>query len=437
MKHQDEKVYPKEWACQPVAKPLLAVCPVPGSKSITNRALVLAALNSGNNPIILKGVLQSEDTEVMIQCLRDLGFSLNVNWTASEVIIQSPLAPGKIPAAKANLFTANSGTTLRFLTAMVSLGQGNFRLDGIERMRERPVADLLDALKQLGVQADCEKSNGCPPVIITSQGWKSAIASIKAETSSQFLSGLLMAAPFAGLNVEINLEGQVVSQPYIDITLAMLRDWGFQIHQANSRQFLIQGGQEGRIREYTIEPDASAASYFFAAAAITGGKVTVPGLGKNSLQGDIHFASLLGQMGCQVEMEQNQTTVIGGNLKGIDVDMNAISDTVMTLGVTACFAEGQTRIRNVAHIRHKETDRIRAMAVELGKLGARVVEFGDGLQIHPGNLRGAAIDTYNDHRIAMSFALASLKIPGMVIKDPGCVRKTYPDFFEDFEKAIG
>jgi 3-phosphoshikimate 1-carboxyvinyltransferase len=245
----------------------------------------------------------------------------------------------------------------------------------------------------------------------------------------------MLAAPFAACETCIIFDKQLVSRPYLDMTERMLRDWGFDLRFGErTRSFRIPAPQQMKLTQYDIEPDASAASYFFAAAAITGGRVTIPGLGPNSLQGDVRFVDALEQMGCRVERGTDAITVARGQLRGVDVDMNAISDTVMTLGAVACFAEGPTTIRNVAHIRHKETDRLAALATELRRVGVTVDEKPDALHITPGLLHGAEIETYNDHRMAMSLALVGLKVPGIVITNPGCVAKTYPAFFTDLEK---
>jgi 3-phosphoshikimate 1-carboxyvinyltransferase len=435
-----ELSYPPELEIVPLAKPPSLTVTVPGSKSITNRALVLAALSACEGPgCTLVGALRSEDTEVMVDSLQRLGFSVEADWGRNRIRIQDGYG-ARVPATTADLFVANSGTTMRFLTAMVSLGCGRYRLDGVPRMRERPIGDLLDALTGLGVSARSEFGNGCPPVIIeTSRGLPGGAVDVRADTSSQFLSGLLMVAPFADSDVTLTVPGAMVSEPYVTMTLEMMRRWGTGLRvDRTDRGYHIPGGQWIRNpSEYVIEPDASAASYFWAAAAITGGRVTVTGLNRNSLQGDVRFVDVLKQMGCRVEDCEAGITVYGGRLRGVDVDMNDISDTVMTLGAVACFAEGPTTIRNVAHIRHKETDRIAALATELRKLGAEVEERPDGLTITPRPLRGCVVDTYNDHRMAMSLALVGLKVPGVVIRNPGCVAKTYPGFWRDLESLRG
>jgi 3-phosphoshikimate 1-carboxyvinyltransferase len=432
--------YPAELPIIPLTKPASATVTVPGSKSITNRALVLAALASRNGPCALAGALQSEDTEVMVECLSRLGFDIRTDWNECRITIGKNPSGRIIPAEEAELFVANSGTSMRFLTAMVSLGDGRYRLDGVARMRERPIGDLLDALEQLEVDATSEANNGCPPVRVRAFGWRRpegrelpGVVNLASRVSSQFLSALMLAAPFCNLtNVGIFFDERMVSRPYLDMTDAMLHAWGVRTQFASStRTFGVATEPSAHRASYAIEPDASAASYFWAAAAITGGRVTVSGLNRKSLQGDVRFVDFLQQMGCRVEECDAGITVHGKPLHGIDADMNDISDTVMTLGAVACFAEGATTIRNVAHIRHKETDRIAALATELRKLGAEVEERGDGLTITPRPLTGCPVDTYNDHRMAMSLALIGLKVPGVVIRNPGCVAKTYPGFWHD------
>jgi len=413
---------------QPASQPIHATVRPPGSKSITNRALVCAALAEGTST--LRGALDSEDTQVMIRGLRQLGIAIEVQDQGETLVVEG--CHGMPPATEAEVFVENSGTTIRFLTALATLGQGNFRLDGIARMRERPVGDLAAALRQLGAEVTCEGSGDCPPVAISANGLSGGEATIGGNLSSQFLSGLLMAAPCAQDSVTVRVEGTLVSVPYVRMTLEVMKSFGIESKAAaDFSEILISDKTSYSASEYQIEPDASAASYFWAAAAVTGGEVTVTGLSKDSLQGDVGFVECLEKMGCEVRYKSGSITVSGGQLRGIDVDMNAISDTVQTLAVVALFAQGRTTIRNVSHIRHKETDRISAVATELRKLGAEVVETDTGLEIEPRQLTAAEIDTYNDHRMAMSFAVAGLVQPGIVIRDPGCTKKTYPRFFED------
>ncbi len=399
----------------------------PGSKSITNRALVCAALAGGES--ILTGALDSEDTRVMIDALGQLGITVDHDRAKREVRVVGCV--GRPPASKADLYVANSGTSMRFLTALVTLGYGVFRLDGTPRMRQRPIQDLLEALGQLGADAQSESQNGCPPVTVRSRGLAGGRATVAGNISSQFLSGLLMAAPCAAGPVELVVSGQLVSKPYVQMTVAVMAAFGVNVDVENLQRFAVPAGRPYRACPYQIEPDASAASYFFAAAAVTGGEVTVEGLARDSLQGDVAFCDCLARMGCEVRYGAGSITVVGRPLRGIDVDMNPISDTVQTLAAVALYADGPTTITGVAHIRHKETDRIRALATELRKLGAEVQERPDGLTIVPRNRQGARVDTYDDHRMAMSLAVAGLGCPGVVVRDPGCTAKTYPGFFDD------
>lgn len=369
----------------------------------------------------------------MMEALRLLGWSV-VEHAQDEVVVSRPNTARVIPAADARLDLRNSGTSMRFLTAAVSLGEGRYRLDGNPRMRQRPIQDLIDALRALGVRIRSESDNGCPPVVVEANGWHHQRVAVRGSVSSQFLSALLLAAPSSNRELFIELDGSLVSEPYVDMTVDMVRQFGGVITRPASTCFRVFPQAQGGPSRYLIEPDASAASYFFAAAAITGGRVTVAGLSRRSLQGDVRFVDVLAAMGCRVEECDAGITVHGGPLRGVDVDMNAISDTVMTLAAVACFAEGPTTIRNVAHIRHKETDRLTALAAELRKLGVTVEETDDGLKLTPAPLHGARIETYDDHRMAMSLALVGLRVPGVEILNPGCVSKTYPGFWEDFQR---
>ena len=401
----------------------------PGSKSLTNRALVCATLAVGEST--LTGALSSDDTRIMIACLRSLGIEIAEDWNSEQLRIQG--GGGKIPASTADLFVGNSGTTVRFLTALVSIGQGRYRLDGVDRMRARPIQDLLDALQQLGVQAVSERGTGAPPVIVNAGRLPGGTATVAGDISSQYLSGLLMAAPYSQQGVTLKVAGPLVSQPYVEMTLAVMRAFGVPV-ESTGEGYVVPSGQY-RGRRYAIEPDASAASYFWAAAAITAGDVKVLGLNRSSLQGDVAFCDCLAAMGCNVREERDGIRVIGGPLRGIDVNMNAISDTVQTLAAVALFANGETIIRGVAHNRQKETDRLGDLATELRKFGADVRETEDGLRIRPGSPQeGAVIETYEDHRMAMSLALAGLKIPGVVIDNPQCTSKTYPQYFADLKQ---
>lgn len=419
----------------PVSRPVQGSIRPPGSKSLTNRALVVAALANGASR--LTGVLDSDDTRVMIDSLRRLGHEVRQDRDSGTVELIPAVDRLISPGIVTDLWLENSGTSIRFLTAMAALARGEtIRLDGNARMRERPIQPLVDALNAWGSDVTCEAGTGCPPVLVNGRGLPAARLSVSGNLSSQYLSALLMAAPCAAGDVTIAVEGTLVSRPYVDMTIALMRDFGAVVTEPEPNVFAVEStGYQGR--EYDIEPDASAASYFFAVAAVTGGSVTVEGLHRDALQGDVQFAAVLEQMGCRVEGNDRSITVHGGALRGIDVDMNAISDTAQTLAAVAPFAEGPTTIRGVPHMRHKETDRVAAVVTELRRLGLTVDEHPDGMTIHPGPMQPATIHTYDDHRMAMSFAVLGLRQPGVTIADPGCTSKTYPRFFDDLDRLCG
>jgi 3-phosphoshikimate 1-carboxyvinyltransferase len=409
--------------------PIKAAIRPPSSKSITNRALIIAALADGVS--VLQQPLASDDTRVMIDSLQRLGIEVEEKDNSLTVHGQA----GVIPNKQAELFIGNSGTSVRFLTAMVSACNGDFLIDGIERMRERPIQDLLDALQSLGVDASSKNDTGCPPVVIKSNGIAGGEVSVRGNVSSQFLSGLLMASPYAKSPVTVKVEGELVSLPYVDMTLAVMKEFRVTANSTSTEFHIPCGKYSGR--QYRIEPDASAASYFWAAAAITGGEAKILELNRNSLQGDVAFCDLLVQMGCELIEDDDGMTIHGpSQLKGIDCNMGNISDTAQTLSAVALFADGPTTIRGIAHNRHKETDRIGNLAIELRKFGAEVDEFDDGFTVRPAKRpTEATIDTYDDHRMAMSLSLPGLRIPGVKINDPGCTAKTYPHFFEDLARV--
>jgi len=458
---EPKKITPKPGVLDAVVKP-------PGSKSITNRALILAALADGTTT--LTGALASEDTQVMFEGLARLGLSLD--WDMDRHKIKIHGQGGRFPHRQADIYVGNSGTTARFLTAMLAFAEGQYRIHGKPRMHQRPIKDLVDALNALGGHVGYEAEEGFPPVLIdgrrqTADGSREPAAappgevvqqntavcrllsavSISGAVSSQFLTALLLTSPLAagGSDVEIGVTGELVSKPYVEMTLRMMQSFGVVAEgvvtetDEQFRSFRIPKGaayQSPGI--YAVEPDASAASYFLAAAAVCGGSVTVQGLSKNSLQGDVAFADCLERMGCEVIWKENSMTVSRSAarlLRGITVDMNSISDTAQTLSVIALFAEGATEIRNIEHVRFKETDRIADLATELRRFGAAVEEYRDGLRITPpGVLTPATVKTYDDHRMAMSFAVAGLRLPGVVISDPDCTHKTVPEFFEMLER---
>ena len=416
---------------QPVAGDLDGTIQPPGSKSITNRALLIAALANGQS--CLRGALESDDTRVMIESLTRLG--IVVNHDADLNCLNVIGAGGRFPRSSAELFVENSGTTIRFLTAALAVTGGSYRLDGVSRMRERPIGPLVDSLAALGANIVAESPGQCPPVRIDSARLAGGHAKIRGDLSSQYLSGLLMAAPLAEHAMSIEIEGQLISRPYLQMTLELMRSFGVECCSYDaSNRFEISALQKYQARDYQIEPDASAASYFWAAAAICGGRATVRGLNRYSLQGDVGFTRCLRSMGCELIHDQDSITIVGPAKRGIVVDMSDASDTVQTLAAVALFVSGSTTIRNVAHNRIKETDRIGNLAIELRKFGAHVEEFGDGLTITPGPLTGAKIETYHDHRMAMSLALVGLRVPGVSILNPDCVAKTFPDYFAALEK---
>lgn len=421
----------------PVTVPVQGVAPVPGSKSITNRALVLAALANGTTT--LTNALFADDTARMADCFRALGFRVDSDEAAQTFTAYG--LGGRIPATDAALIVGNSGTTARFVTPVAALGTGTFTLDGDPRMRERPIGDLLEALTALGVRAESVTGNGCPPVKIHATGLHGGETIIRADTSSQFLSGLLLAAPCATVDTTITVEGELLSAPYIGITVEMIRAFGGVVDVSdNGRRYRVPGNQTYTAPgTYAIEPDASSATYFWGAAAITGGTVRVPGIGAGALQGDAAFVDILEAMGCRVTRGVDFLEVSGtGTLRGGTFDMNAVSDTVMTLAALAPFAETPTVIENVGHIRHKETDRINATVAELRRLGVGVDERPDGFTVYPcaAVTPTEPVRTYNDHRMAMAFALIGLRVPGVRIAGPACARKTFPDYFARLERLV-
>ncbi|CAA9564239.1 MAG: 3-phosphoshikimate 1-carboxyvinyltransferase [uncultured Thermomicrobiales bacterium] len=422
----------------PAARPIDAVARVPGSKSITNRALLIAALADGDSELV--GALDSEDTRYMAAALNALGIPVQADAAGERFRVRG--GGGSFPATEADLFVGNSGTSMRFLTAALPLGRGVYRIDGVPRMRQRPIAPLLDALNDLGADARGQAEAGFPPVTVRAAGLRGGRTRMAGDLSSQFLSALVQAAPYAAAGVEVEVVGDLVSKPYLPLTAAVMAAFGVELvwDRDGWRWFRVAPGQRYRGRVYRVEPDASNASYFFAAAAVTGGRVRVEGLGAGSAQGDLRFVDVLAAMGCAVEVTGGWVEVRGpegGALRGVDLDLGAISDTAQTLAAIAPFASGPTTIRGVGHARLKETDRVAALATELRRLGQDVVERPDGLTITPAPIVPAAIETYDDHRMAMSFAITALRAPGIAILDPGCVAKTFPAFFDRLAEATG
>ena len=410
----------------PINHPLHAAVRVPGSKSLTNRALLIACLAKGTTR--LTNALFSDDSCYFAKALQTLGFELQLEEAHSEMTVTG--LGGHIPSKKAELFIGNAGTAARFLSALLTLGNGEYILDGDSRMRERPIQDLIDALHQLGVEL--EAKNNCPPVEIFARGLAGGNTKIAGNISSQFLSALLMVAPYARSAIEIEVITELNSKPYVDMTIAMMQDFGVEVERQGYEHFTIQPSFFLPRSSYSIESDASAASYFFAAPAICGGTVRVENISRTSKQGDIEFLAILQQMGCEIQEAENLIEVAAaGTLIGVDVDMRDIPDTAQTLAVIAPFASSPTRIRGIASARVKETDRLHATCTELARLGIRVDEHEDGMTIYPcAEIRPARIQTYNDHRMAMAFSLIGLHSNGVTIENPSCVSKTFPDFFD-------
>lgn len=406
---------------------------VPGSKSITNRALVLAALASGRSR--LRGALVAEDTLVMRQALTDLGFEIHGDGEQLEVTGRG----GVVPSGGGRLDLRLSGTSIRFLTALVALGEGSFELDGNRRMRERPLGHLLEALNQLGARAYSLAGNDCPPVRVEASGLAGGEVTVAGDLSSQFLSALLMTAPYARQRTRITVSGELQSKPFIDMTLALMERFGVGVGREEYLRFDVPGGRY-QSQDLRIEGDAMAAGYFWAAAAVTGGRARVANVGSASLQGDRRLADVLAMMGCSLEWDSGWSEVAGpvsGRLRGGTFDLNDMPDQAQTLAVVALFADSPVEILNVGNLRIKETDRLRALASELRKFGAGVDERSDSLLVRPPErLRAAAVETYGDHRMAMAFAVAGLAVPGTEIVDPGCVEKTYPAFFDDLNESV-
>lgn len=445
----------------PINHPINATVHVPGSKSLTNRALLISALANGKT--CLTNALFSDDSCYFAKALQTLGFDVQLDEARQEMTVNG--LGGKIPAKQADLFIGNAGTAARFLSAFLTLGNGEYTLDGDSRMRERPIGDLVDALTRLG--AKLETTNDCPPVKIKATGLPGGKTKIAANISSQFLSALLMVAPYAKFPIELEVTTELNSKPYVDMTIAIMHDFGVEIVRntyrhfsiplatyqlpstnlqspiSNSQSFSIPltnyqlpvSNLESLISNYAIESDASAASYFFAAPAICGGIVRVENISRKSSQGDITFLDILQQMGCTIVEGNNSIEVTATkSLNGVDVDMRDIPDTAQSLAVIAPFASSPTRIRGIASARVKETDRVHATCTELARLGVRVEEHEDGMTIYPcDEILPATIQTYNDHRMAMAFSLIGLRTEGITIENPSCVSKTFPNYFKVLE----
>jgi 3-phosphoshikimate 1-carboxyvinyltransferase len=403
---------------------------VPGSKSINNRALLLAAMAKGKSRI--RGALASDDTMIFADCLARLGINVVFDHADGTFEVESgPREPRLDGKTEIDLWVGNAGTAARFLMPFAACCGRPVRFDGVAAMRRRPMGDLLTALQLQGATIKIEGETGFLPVTIAGLGLRGGEILLHAEKSSQQISALMMAAPLATADTVIRLLGDVVSAPYIDLTARMMSDWGASVECRSSREIHIAAHTPYQPQDYLVEPDASSASYFFAAAAATGGRVAVRNLSKRSLQGDVGFVDVLERMGCSVSEESDALVVEGpGQLRGVTVDMNAISDTAPTLAAIASGASSPVTITGVEHMRWKETDRVEAVVAELRKMGARIEVARDGMTVHPGKLTATTVETYQDHRIAMSMTIAGIANNGVTITDPSCVGKTFSNFFD-------
>lgn len=412
---------------------------LPGSKSYSNRAIMIASMAEGES--VLRNTLISEDTLLLKSAVESFGnVSIEIedkDPKSSAATLRVKRAPGKFKAPAEPIFMGNAGTPIRLLTSAAALAEGTTELTGTARMQERPMEDVLDGLRQLGVNAKSVRDNGCPPMTIEGPVLKGGTARIKGSVSSQFTTSLLIAAPYAQEDVTVEITDEMCSKPYIEITKDIMNAFGVQVESEGYERFTVKAGQSYSAREYNVEPDASGMSYFLAAAAVLKGRMRVNGIGANSKQGDSRFFEVLERMGCKVEVTEDYIEVIGGDLKGIEVDMNTMPDLVPTLGIIAAFAEGSTHITNIANLRVKECDRIDAVKDELAKMGINCDSTEDTLTVHGGTPHGARIHTYHDHRIAMAFAIAGLRVPGVVIENPGCVTKSFPSFWHALDALRG
>jgi 3-phosphoshikimate 1-carboxyvinyltransferase len=401
---------------------------LPGSKSISNRVLLLSALAKGETEI--GGLLDADDTQVMRDALSKLGVAFSGNTVTG--------AGGAFRVRQAELFLGNAGTAFRPLTAALCFCNGEYKLSGVPRMHERPIGDLVDSLRAIGGRIDYLRTDGFPPLAVHPSQMRTEQVKVRGDVSSQFLTALLMALPLSGKKSRIEVQGELISKPYVEITLNVMRRFGVEVARTGWRYFEMEKQSYQSPGKVVVEGDASSASYFLAAGAIGGGPVRVEGVGRDSIQGDVRFTEVLERMGAKVSFGSDWIEASGGRpLRAIDMDLNHIPDAAMTAAVMALFADGRSTLRNIASWRVKETDRIAAMAIELRKLGAQVEEGKDFLKIAPGKLKpGVAIDTYDDHRMAMSFSLAALGGVPVIINDPGCVAKTFPGFFDSWKKIL-
>jgi len=400
---------------------------ITGSKSVTHRALITASLAEGES--LLEDFLCCEDTLYTVTGLKDMGAGISVE--GDRVIVSGTGGDLIPPTERKEIFLGNSGTSYRLLLSIAALGQGEYLLTGSPRMLKRPIGDLVRALNQLGVATSYVEKDGYPPVSIKAEGIRGGRVEIPGDISSQYLSSLLLSGPYARKDVEIEVIGSLVSRPYIDLTLDVMESFGIRVDRDGYRYFRVQAGKKYSPSRFSIDGDVSAASYFWGAAAVTGGRIITENIHPHTTrQGDIGLLDIMEEMGCQIRREADRVIVQGGDLSGVEVDMGAMPDMVPTLAAIALFAEGMTVIRNVSHLRHKESDRLGDTALEWSKLGGRIEELEDGLVIHgKGELTGAEIDPHSDHRLAMSMAMVGLRVPGVRIMDENCVDKSFPTFW--------
>ena len=414
-------------AIEPVTRPFDAVVELPGSKSYTNRALLVAALAAGRSDVTQ--ALFSDDTDRMQDSLRALGIHVEADAASHRFAVEG--VDGRIPATSATLDVGGAGTAARFLTAAVAIGHGTFVVDGSPQMRTRPIQPLIDGLRELGVDIESRDGTGCPPVVVRAVGIRGGRAHVRGDISSQYFSALLLAAPYAERDVEIEVIGDLVSAPYVDMTLSTMEAFGVRAERDGYASFRVPAGQRYQGRSYAVEPDASGASYFFAAAAVTGGRVVVARLGSRSAQGDLGLLAVLERMGCEVRIETETVTVQGpAQLHGVDADFTRMGDVATTLMAIAPFANSPTTVRGIAQTHFEESDRPVAAATELARMGLRVESEWDSVTIYPGTPAPTEVQTYDDHRMAMSFAITGLRAPGISIANPECVTKTFPEFFD-------
>ncbi len=405
-----------------------ATVSIPGSKSITHRALIAASLARGES--VLEAFLACKDTLYTVNALRELGVEIIIN--GEDTRVQG--TGGDFPCATGTkeIFLGNSGTSYRLLLSTVALARGDYVLTGTPRMHARPIGDLVGALNKLGVEASCAEKGGFPPVSLKAKGIRGGKVKIAGDKSSQYVSSLLLAGPYTEKYVEIEVTGTLVSRPYVDVTLDVMKMFGISVNRDGYRYFRVSGGQKYRPRNFKIDGDVSAASYFWAAAAVTGGSIRTENIHPHTTkQGDIALLDIIEQMGCHIEKRAKSVVVRGRALSGINVDMGAMPDMVPTLAAIALFAKGKTTIRNVSHLRLKESNRLRAIATEWSRLGSRIEELADGLIIHGGGpLSGTVVDSHEDHRMAMSLAVVGLRVPGTKIRGASCVNKSFPGFWD-------